>query len=38
MWTWQVELESTKARYRRLVNAPHDMPVGYTVASVLYLP
>jgi hypothetical protein len=38
MYAWQLELESTKARYRRLVNAPHDMPIGYTVAAVASLP
>jgi hypothetical protein len=38
LWGWQTELEATKARFSRLVNAPHDMPIGYTVAAVAALP
>jgi hypothetical protein len=35
---WQTELEATKTRFSRLVNAPHDTPIGYTIAALVSLP
>jgi hypothetical protein len=38
LWGWQTELEATKARFSRLLNAPHDMPIGYTAVALASLP
>lgn len=38
LWGWQLELETTKARYVRTLNAPQDTPIGSLIADVATLP